>query len=187
MPEAAEVVALVLELDYRGDERRFGQAVELRVLHRLAELGCEGQILLRCHLLVAQEDHEMVEEGLAHLADHLVVEIARHVDTVQLGTQGAGDRPDLDMAIIAHRYSYPRSFAHGGSVLAMKCRMPSAACGRRSRPTRLSAASSSTARSSLVAQPSTRRLTVATASGSSRSTSSSTALRVRLISAVLAQ
>ena len=99
----------------------------------------------------------MVERGLAHLADHVVLELARDVDAVELGAQGAGDRPDLDMAVVAHPYS----FAHGGGVLAMKCRMPSDACGRRSRPTRLSAASSSTARSSSVAQASTRRLTVA--------------------------
>ncbi len=107
VPEAAEVVALVLELDHRRDERRFGQAVELRILDQLAELAGEGHVLLRRHLLVAQEDHEMVEEGLAHLGDHVVLEIARHVDAVQLGAQGAGDRPDLDMAIVAHRRSLP--------------------------------------------------------------------------------
>ena len=67
----------------------------------------------------------------------------------------------------------------------MKALMPSLACGRRSRPTRLSAASSSTAPSSAVAQDSTSRLTVATACGSSRKISSSTALSVRLMSAVL--
>ena len=44
----------------------------------------------------------MVEEGLAHLADDVVLEVARDVDAMELGAQGAGDRPDLDMAIVAH-------------------------------------------------------------------------------------
>ena len=68
----------------------------------------------------------MVEERLAHLADHVVLEIARHVDAVDLGAQRAGDRPDLDMAVVAHRF-IPLPMA--ASVLAMKCLMPSDACG----------------------------------------------------------
>src|SRR5262245_37155632 len=183
MPDAAEIVALVLELDHRRDHRRFGQTLELGIFDRLAEFAGEGELLARRRLLVAQEDHEMVEEGLAHLAHDVVVEVLRDVDAMKLGAQRAGDRPDFDVAVIAHCHS----FAHGGSVLAMKWRMPSAASGRRSRPTRLLAASSSTARSSCVAQDNTSRFTADTASGSSFSTSSRTAFRVRLISAVLAQ
>ena len=37
MPDAAEIVALVLELHDRRDQRRLGETLELRVFDRLAE------------------------------------------------------------------------------------------------------------------------------------------------------
>src|SRR5512143_2778316 len=121
MPEAAEIVALVLELDDRRDERRFRQAIELRVFDRLAKFPGKRQVLLRRRLLAAHEDHEMVEKSLAHLGDDVVFEVARNVDAVKLGSEGARDRPNLDMAIVTHLYSLsPYSLAQGGVVLAMK-------------------------------------------------------------------
>ena len=55
----------------------------------------------------------MVEKRLAHLADDVVLELVRDIDTMELGAQGAGDRPDFDMAVVAHPYS----FAQGGERL----------------------------------------------------------------------
>ena len=87
MPDAAEIVALVLELDDRRDHRRFGQALELRILDRLAELPGEGELLVRRRLLVAQEDHQMLQKRLAHLADDVVLELVRDIDTMELGAE----------------------------------------------------------------------------------------------------
>src|SRR6266404_319714 len=109
MPDAAEIVALMLELDDRRDQRRLGQATQLRILHRLAEPPGKGHLLLRRHFLVAQEDHQMVEKGLADFAHYLVVERARHVDAHNLRAERTGQRPDLDMPIVTHRLSSPRA------------------------------------------------------------------------------
>jgi hypothetical protein len=89
MPDAAKIVAFVFELDNGRDHGRFGQALELRIFDRLTELPGEGELLVRRRLLVAQEDHEVVEQGLAHLADHVILEVARDVDAVEFGAQGA--------------------------------------------------------------------------------------------------
>src|SRR5262249_19867298 len=153
---------LMLELNHRRDQRRLREALELRILDRFAELPGEGQLLMRRRLLVAQEDRKVIEKGLAHLARDDALESARDIDAVDIRAQGASDRPYFDVAVVAHQ-----SFAQGGGVLAMKCRIPSDACGRRSNATRLLAASSSTARSGSVAQAMTRRLAAASASGSS--------------------
>ncbi len=66
-------------------------------------------------------------------------EIDGLVDAMDFRAQRAGDGPDFDMAIVAHAHP---SFIQGGGFLAMKAPMPSLACGRRSKSTRLSAASS---------------------------------------------
>src|SRR5690606_38371756 len=61
----------------------------------------EGELTLRREVLVAGEDDEIVEQGGADLAQHLVVQLLRKIEAVDLGAEGAGDRVDLDVAILA--------------------------------------------------------------------------------------
>ena len=58
---------------------------------RLAKASCCCGV----DLLVAQEDHEMVEAGVADFVDDLVVEFARHVDAADLRAQRAGRSASL--------------------------------------------------------------------------------------------
>jgi hypothetical protein len=105
VPHAPEVVALVLELHHGRDQRLLRQAGEVRVFHRVAETPGEGHLLLRGHRLAAQEDHEMIQERLAHLGHHLVFEVVGHIDAQDLGTKRSRQWTNLDVSIVPHRSS----------------------------------------------------------------------------------
>jgi hypothetical protein len=110
----------------------------------LAPAPREGELPVRRQRLVAEEDHQVVVQRLADLAEHLVVEVARQVDALDLGAERAGDAADLEMAVLAvpqpiHGASPPpcadaggvaaRPFAGGGAPLGA-IMVPSAADGK---------------------------------------------------------
>jgi hypothetical protein len=64
-----------------------------------AEAAGEGDLLLRCDLLVAEEDHAVVVEGLADLGEMRLVHRLGEVHSEHLGAQRAGDGGDLDAAV----------------------------------------------------------------------------------------
>ena len=65
----------------------------------LAEAAREGLVALGVELLVAEEDHAVVEQGLADVADGGVVEILRHVDAGNLRAAGAGEQTNLETRV----------------------------------------------------------------------------------------
>jgi hypothetical protein len=95
MPDAAEIHPLVLELDDRDDLGEVGQRLDERIFDRLREIGCEAQELLGCEVLVAKEDHEMIEQRLADCRDRAGIERFAQVGPEQLGPQRPGNRPDF--------------------------------------------------------------------------------------------
>ncbi len=99
VPDAAEVGLLVRELQHGRDHRALGQSLELRVLHRLAEATGEGELLARRELLVAKEDHQVVQQGLADLRDDRIGERRRDIHTVDLGAERSGHRLRFDVAV----------------------------------------------------------------------------------------
>ena len=61
-------------------------------------------VLFGRELLVAKEEHEMIEEGVVDLRERLVVEFIREIDVEDLGAQGAGDGLNDDSVV---------AFTHG--------------------------------------------------------------------------
>ena len=82
MPDAAEVHPLVLQLDHRRDQRTIGQSFHLWVFHWPAELPGEGELLLWGEFLVAEEDHQMFEEGLADLHNDFAFQRSRDINVL---------------------------------------------------------------------------------------------------------
>jgi hypothetical protein len=88
----------VLELHHRRDQRALGQAFELRVFDGLAEDPGEGELLLGGELLVAKEDHQVLEQRRTQLGHRAGAERLREVDTVDLGAERAGNAANLHAA-----------------------------------------------------------------------------------------
>ena len=61
------------------------RALVVGVDEDLAEAAREGLVALGVELLVAEEDHAVVEQRLADVADGAVVELLADVDVVDLG------------------------------------------------------------------------------------------------------
>src|SRR5208282_55258 len=99
MPAAAEILRVRLVL---GDDEDLGMAG-----HRLdelmhvegAEATAEPKMLLRGQVLVAEEDHAMVEQRLMQVGSGRVVEILRQIDTFDNGAEGAADRLHADRLV----------------------------------------------------------------------------------------
>ena len=88
MPDAAEVVPLVLELLDLDD---FGEAVDAfdeRILDRLAEAPRERYELRRVELLLAEEDYAVLEENLPNV---FFREAFRKIDPEDLGAERSGE------------------------------------------------------------------------------------------------
>src|SRR3546814_20842127 len=56
----------------------------------------ESLVLLGRDVLVAEEDHQMVQESLPNFRDRIVVERLRQIDSANLRAERAGDRMHLD-------------------------------------------------------------------------------------------
>ena len=61
----------------------------------LAEALGQRQQLLRRELLIAEEDHDVLEQGGAQLLDRVVVERLGEIDAEDLGAERAGERADF--------------------------------------------------------------------------------------------
>src|SRR3546814_9225343 len=62
----------------------------------VAEPASESLVLLGRDVLVAEEDHQMVQESLPNFRDRIVVERLRQIDSANLRAERAGDRMHLD-------------------------------------------------------------------------------------------
>jgi len=62
----------------------------------LAEAPRERLVPGRVELLVAEEDHTVIQQRLPDLGDGGGVELAAEVDAVELGAERAGDGLDLE-------------------------------------------------------------------------------------------
>ncbi len=95
MPDAAEIGALVLELDHRRDAGKAVEAFDERILDRRAERLREAHELRRRELLVAKENHAVLEPRAADGVHGVGGKFAREIDPVDLGAECAGDFPDF--------------------------------------------------------------------------------------------
>ena len=94
MPDAAEVLALVLELLDLDDLGETGDWFYERVLDRPAHALGELHELRRRERLVVEEDDLVLEEGAPDRRDGLTRKL-RQINAEDLGAQRAGDAPDL--------------------------------------------------------------------------------------------
>ena len=95
MPDAAEIDPLMLQLEDRRDFRKAVDTLDHGIGHRPAETAREGQLLRRGNVLVAEEDHETIEQGLPDRGDRGVGQVGRQIDAVDLRTDRRRDRHDL--------------------------------------------------------------------------------------------
>ena len=96
VPDPTEVHRLVRELRDRDDLGVAVEALDERVLHRLADAVREGEELVGPEDLVAEEDDEVVQPRASDLGDDRVVELGREVDPGDLGAECARDGLDRD-------------------------------------------------------------------------------------------
>ena len=80
----------------------------------LAEAPGEGLVPVDVELLVTKEDHPVVQQRLTDLADDRIVQILRHVDVANLGSQRAGDRLNFNMAVTHWRFLLQQTVAAAG-------------------------------------------------------------------------
>jgi hypothetical protein len=92
MPDAAEVVALVLELLDLDHFGKAGDPFDEGILDGPPHGAGERHELRGIELLVAEEDDLVLEKGGANLARR---DLAREVDAEDLGAERAGDFPNL--------------------------------------------------------------------------------------------
>src|SRR5579859_889428 len=90
------VAGLAADVDNLGVR---ADAVIVGVDEDFAEAAGEGFVLIPLEVLVAEEDHAVVEERLADFAYHAVVEVPRDIDAADLGAECAGDRRKFDVSI----------------------------------------------------------------------------------------
>src|SRR5262249_37925051 len=80
-----------------ADRDDLGESVDAayeRILHGLSDSTRERQELLEREVLVAKEDHEILEPRLTNRADGLIVERCGEVDPADLGAESARERLD---------------------------------------------------------------------------------------------
>ena len=58
----------------------------------LAKAARERLVAVIVELLIAEEDHQMLEQGASDLGDRRIVEAGRDVDAADFGADGAGYR-----------------------------------------------------------------------------------------------
>ena len=91
MPDAAEIDPLMLQLENRRDFREAVDPVDHGIGHRRAEAAGEGELLRRRYLLIAEEDHQMVEQRPADRRDGGVRQVGRQIDATDFGADRRGD------------------------------------------------------------------------------------------------
>ena len=63
MPDAAEIVSLMLELHNWRNQRGLRKPSEHRIFNESSESTCEGDLLCWCDVLVSKENRKMIEQG----------------------------------------------------------------------------------------------------------------------------
>ena len=66
---------------------------------QVAEVPTEGEVLCRCHVLVAHEQHEVAHPGIVNFLDDAVLQGLGEVDADHPGTDLGCQRFDVDIAI----------------------------------------------------------------------------------------
>ena len=102
MPDAAEIGAVILAFDDFGDLRKSLDAFQQRIVDRIAESLGESEELGRREFLIAKEDHQMIEQGLADGCDRCRADASGQVHPANFGTERSGDRGDSQGGRIGH-------------------------------------------------------------------------------------
>ena len=76
-----------------------GKLTMRRQRRQLAEISPEPRQVVVGDILVAEEDHKMLQERRANFGDHGFVEIRGQVDTGNFGPHGARQGPYVDMLV----------------------------------------------------------------------------------------
>jgi hypothetical protein len=82
------ILGLFSHLD---DLRVLSHAADKVMDIQAAKAAAKSQMLLRRQMLVAEKDRLMVEQRLADLGNHGIVERFAQIDTGELGAEGSGD------------------------------------------------------------------------------------------------
>src|SRR5258706_13177548 len=90
MPDAAEVVALVLELLHLDHLGKPVEPLDEGIFDRLAQAPRERHELRRRKRLVVEEDDEVLEEYAADVGHDLFGQRFSKINPVNLGAEGAG-------------------------------------------------------------------------------------------------
>ena len=97
MPDAAEIDPLVLELRHLDDLGKALDAAHEGIFHGAAEGARESEEGRgREAVLSADENDEMVEEGLPDRGRGPAIAAAREIDAADFGSEGAGNALDCD-------------------------------------------------------------------------------------------
>src|ERR1700704_6379560 len=105
MPDAAEVVPLVLELLHLDHLGKAVDALHERILHRRAHAAREGHELRRRERLVVKKNDQMLEEDAPDLRDRFFAVLFCEIDAADLRAERAGKTPTL------HDYCSPLMLA----------------------------------------------------------------------------
>lgn len=109
MPGAAEVLDIGFGLQDLQDLGRLRQTLDEGINVERAEAPPEVAQLSRRQVLVAEEDHLVIEIGPVDLVKGLVGQLLRQLDSEYFGTEGVGERLYLDRLIAHGTASRPRS------------------------------------------------------------------------------
>lgn len=96
MPHAAEVHRLVFQLGDVDDLRETLDALDERIFDRRAEAAGQRKEALGRQVLVAEEDHQVVEQRLADRPDRGIRQVLGQVHAAKFGAKRTGDRLDLE-------------------------------------------------------------------------------------------
>ena len=96
VPDAAEIGGLCGLLDDGDDIGMFGDGLGKGVAANRPEARCEGDLLGRGQFLVAEEYHQMLEEGALDEPKGLGIQRPGQVDAVDFSAETTGQRANVD-------------------------------------------------------------------------------------------
>jgi hypothetical protein len=73
-----------------------------RQRRKLAEAAAETRQILVADVLIAKEDHAVIEEGVPNLGNLLGIQFASKIDAEDLCPERPGQRPNFNMRICRH-------------------------------------------------------------------------------------
>ncbi|MEA3220990.1 MAG: hypothetical protein OZX49_02105 [Immundisolibacter sp.] len=99
VPEATEIDPLVRQFDHRHDQRVAVQAAQHGVLDRLGDAPGKRQVLFGSQMLVAKEQHQVLQPGVAYLGQDRVRQFMAQVHSADLRTKSARHRGHADVPV----------------------------------------------------------------------------------------